>query len=418
MRFHLLFLLLAWASVADSAERRTDVVVAVERAAPAVVTIEVEVPTQGGFFWFQDPRNSVSEGSGVIIDPAGVVLTNAHVVANAVAVKVHTERNGSFTARVMSLESDLDLAVLQLEGASKLPTIPIGDSDGLLLGEPAIAIGNPFALGQTVSTGIISSTMREVEVEAGLYQSYVQTDAAINPGNSGGALLNIDGELIGINTMIRSGGEGIGWAIPANRAMKVASDLLSYGQVRLPWMGCDFRDLGRRYYDPNHSGGILVQHVHAGGPCHKAGLAAGDFVVSVGERRALSRADLMAHLAEMKPGVTLDVGWVQRDGAQRSAPVTTIGMPDTIVDAAIEQTLGIQVRAATNGLVVDAMTPQGAWARSRLRVGDVIVAVDGQRVKTVDELRRVVTHAKSRHRATALFRVQRGRYAGSLSLPV
>lgn len=418
MRTHLLFLLLAWAPVASSAERRTDVVVAVEKAAPAVVTIEVETPAQGGFFWFQDPRASVSEGSGVIIDPTGIVLTNAHVVANAVSVKVHTERHGSFRARVMALESDLDLAVLKLEGASQLPTIPVGDSDSLMLGEPAIAIGNPFALGQTVSTGIVSSVKREVEVEPGLYQSYVQTDAAINPGNSGGALLNIDGELIGVNTMIRSGGEGIGWAIPANRAMKVASDMLSYGEVRLPWLGCDFRDVSRRYYDPARDGGILVQQVHAGGPCDKAGLQAGDVVVQVGGRRALSRADLMAQLAEMTPGVALDVLWVQHDGSQKTAPVKTIALPEAIVEASITAQLGIQVRPAANGLVVDAMTPQGAWARARLRVGDVIVAVDGQRVRTADDLRRVLTHAKARHRATALFRVQRGRYSGGLTLPV
>lgn len=207
---------------AMAAERRTPVVEAVERATPAVVTIETQVSQSSPFAALYGAPRSSSAGSGVVIDSDGVVLTNAHVVEGALSIEVHTNDGRSWPAVVLAMESELDLAVLRLEGARDLPQIAMADSDALLLGEPAIAIGNPYGLGLTVSTGIVSSVQRDVEIRSGLYQSYIQTDAAINPGNSGGALVNIHGELIGINTAIRADAEGIGFAIPVNRARKIA----------------------------------------------------------------------------------------------------------------------------------------------------------------------------------------------------
>lgn len=406
----------AWA-----ADRRTPVVMAVERATPAVVTITLEVEQQSPFWFFDAPSVGRADGSGVILDPRGIVLTNAHVVDGARAILVHLEDGTQVSAQLVAMEPDLDLAVLRLDGDRKYPTIAVADSDSLLLGEPAIAIGNPYGLGLTVSTGVISSTAREVEIAPGLFQTYIQTDAAINPGNSGGALVNIDGALIGINTMIRANAEGIGWAIPVNRARKIADDLMAYGEVRFPWLGADFRDVAPRRTpgSPLEKGAIRVQTVHPGGPAAKAGLKPGDMVVEVAGRRTASRADLNAQLAALKPGVTLDVG-VVRDGAPMPIKLTTVAMPETLADVSIQGVLGIGFERAPGGrgLVITSADARGSFAQAGLRPGDVVLAVDGRPVDSPEALRAAIAHAKARHLGTALFTVVRGRYRGNISLAV
>jgi S1-C subfamily serine protease len=199
----------------STASRSNPVVEVAARAAPAVVSIGCEVPTQSPFQIFYSGRStSTSQGSGAVIRADGVVLTNAHVVEGATRITATLPDETSYEATVVGLDSELDLAVLQLEGAQGLPTIPLGSSSDLLLGETVIAIGNPFGLGHTLTTGVVSSRSRTLEVGERVFQDYVQTDAGINPGNSGGPLLNIHGELIGINTAIRRDAENIGFAIP------------------------------------------------------------------------------------------------------------------------------------------------------------------------------------------------------------
>ena len=293
-----------------SASRRTAVVTAVQRVSPAVVTISVSAtrvvradPFAGmfrdeffdRFYPGMEYRQQVSSlGSGVIVDAAGLVVTNEHVVRDAEKVTVTLTDGRQVPARVLGGSATYDLAVLKIS-ADRLPAAPLGDSDGLVVGEWAIAIGNPFGYlitdsQPTVTAGVVSAMRRDIKSEAtgsGVYKNMIQTDAAINPGNSGGPLVNGDGEVIGINTFIftQGGGSlGIGFAIPVNLVKRVLDEVRQYGRVRIAWPGFQvqpvtpylaqrlgFRDLG----------GLIVTRVEAVGPAAKVGLQVGDRIRSV-----------------------------------------------------------------------------------------------------------------------------------------
>ncbi|MCB9681020.1 MAG: trypsin-like peptidase domain-containing protein [Alphaproteobacteria bacterium] len=400
---------------ADDPLRRTPVVVAVERATPAVVTVRVEIQRQSPFF----PgavSSDTSEGSGVIIGRDGVVLTNAHVVAGARSINVHLLDGRAFEADVVAQDPSIDLAVLNLTGAHGLPVIPVGDSSDLLLGEPVIAIGNPFGLGLTVSTGVVASTGRDVNVGDGPVQTYIQTDAAINPGNSGGALVNIHGELIGINTFIHQAAEGIGFAIPVNRARKISEDLISFGEVQLPWLGMSVVDVPRRRLrGALADGAMLVQRVHDGGPASAAGIVPGDLVYELDGHRVSTRADLNARLSELTPGVTVKLG-VAHDDALGTRSVATRKAPGDLGAAVLRDALAIHVVPARGGLQVDKAGRGGTWVNAGLAVGDLIIGVDGQRVRSEEELVRLLQQARARHRGSAWFTVARGNARGTVEI--
>lgn len=414
-----LALTLVAGGTALGADRRTPVVIAVERATPAVVTIETEVAQSSPFSAFYGPQVAQSAGSGVIIDPDGIVLTNAHVVGGAISITVHTNDDRTWPADVVAMDGDLDLAVLQLEGAALLPTIPIGDSDALLLGETVLAIGNPYGLGLTVSTGVIGSVRRDVEIRSGLFQSYIQTDAAINPGNSGGALVDINGNLIGINTAIRADAEGIGFAIPVNRARKIASDMLAFGTVRAPWLGLDLVDVNPRRLagTPLEKGAVRVARTWRGGPADKAGIRTGDLVFRVDGRAVASRADLNAQLAERTPGARVEIALL-RERTVLEVDLVSADAPADLGRVAVRDVLGVTLTPAPQGLQVAAATPSGTWAQANLRVGDLIVAADGQRLSSLRQLEEAIQRAKARHRGSVLFTVRRGRYQGTLEVGV
>jgi len=408
---------LAFHLTAHAVDRRTPVVQAVERATPAVVTIDVEVQQQNPFSFFGSSVGN-SEGSGVIIDEGGVVLTNAHVVDGARSITVHTTDGRNWPASVVAMEGDLDLAVLQLEKADGLPTIAMGDSDDLLLGETVIAIGNPYGLGLTVSTGVVASIDREVEIRQGLSQRYIQTDAAINPGNSGGALVDINGKLIGINSAIHANAEGIGFAIPVNRARKIAEDMVIYGEVRAPWLGCDLVTINpRRLQGVGIDGAVRVGRVWPGGPADKAGLVPGDFIYEVNSRPLASRPDLNSQLAELKPGAKVSVRFI-RGSKIHTGVVVSSSLPESVGNQSISDVLGIQLVAKGGILQVVKATEEGSWAQAKLRVGDVIVGADGRRLRTVPELQEAISRAKARHRGSLLFTVQRDRYQGQVEVGV
>jgi len=293
-----------------SASRRTAVVTAVQRVSPAVVSISVVAtrvvradPFAGmfrdeffeRFYPGMEYREHVSSlGSGVIVDAGGLVVTNEHVVRDAEQVTVTLTDGRQVPAKILGGSATYDLAVLRIS-ADRLPVAPLGDSDGLVVGEWAIAIGNPFGYlisdsQPTVTAGVVSATRRDIKSEAtgsGVYKNMIQTDAAINPGNSGGPLINGDGEVIGINTFIftQGGGSlGIGFAIPINLVRRVLDEVRAYGRVRIAWPGFQvqpltaylaqrmgFRDLG----------GLVVTRVEAGGPAARVGLRAGDRIRKV-----------------------------------------------------------------------------------------------------------------------------------------
>ena len=236
------------------ASRRGPVVVAVEKASPAVVSIfssqEVERqpnPFSGNPFFedffrdffesLPDRRTERSLGSGVVIRPDGYILTNEHVVLQSGKIQIQLANERKLNARLVGADSDSDLAVLKVDDAKSLSHLPLGTSEDLLIGETVIAIGNPFGLSHTVTTGVVSAVNRSLNTGERTYYDFIQTDASINPGNSGGPLLNIKGELIGINTAIYGKAQGIGFAIPISRAKRIVEELISHGAVEAPWVG-------------------------------------------------------------------------------------------------------------------------------------------------------------------------------------
>ncbi len=403
------------------AVRRTPVVEAVQRVAPAVVSITTEVPVNDPFarYWGA-PTTSSSEGSGVVIEADGLVLTNAHVVARASRIQASFADGRSYEADILGLAEELDLAVLRLRDASGLTTVEIGSSADLMLGEPVIAIGNPFGLGHTVTTGVLSATRRSLQTEQRVYQDFLQTDASINPGNSGGPLLDVRGRLIGVNTAIRSDAQGIGFAIPVDRAIKVAQDLSRYGRVQLPWLGVDLQDVSLSDGSARASRtAARVSRAYG----EAGGLQEGDIILSVAGRTVSGRGDLNAWLAgEYKAGeVSLRVRRGASSGAQElDVRVTPGTLPQAVVESSIQEVLGVRIPDGDHrtGLPVVAVSPAGAYARVGGRAGDLLTSLDGAPLSSADELRTAISSAKSAHRGDALLTVRRGNAQFRVKMPL
>jgi len=391
-------------------ERHDSVVEAVKKVAPTVVAITTEVPTNNPFMWTGQETTS-SEGSGVVINSEGIVLTNAHVVDSASIIKATFSDDTTYEAEVIGIAPELDLAVLKLKEVQEVVSVEIGNSNSLMLGEKVIAIGNPFGLGHTVTTGVISAVARPLETDRRVYQDFIQTDASINPGNSGGPLVNILGELIGINTAIRPGAEGIGFAIPVDRAMKVADDILNFGRVQRPWLGIDLTDVifrkdGRKFVSPQ------VSWVYEGSDLHK-----GDVILEIDDRLVQGRGDMNAYLSSLNPnGKVKLVLW--RDGKMVTTRIQAAVLSDSIVDQSIEKVMGISVKSGKNGVFVAKVDAGGAFARNRLRVGDQIVAVNGKKIRSMDEFITMIYNTKSDHKGSAIFTIRRGNSQGQIEMPI
>ena len=333
-----------------SRSRRTAIVTAAQRVSPAVVSVSVVttrivradpygLPFHDEFFDRFFPPSVYRErvpglGSGVIVDADGIVLTNSHVIRDAEEVKVNLPDGRHFDARLLGDSPVYDLAVLKIP-AEHLPVAQLGDSDSLVVGEWAIAIGNPFGFllddpQPTVTAGVVSAMRRDIKAEAtstSMYTNMIQTDAAINPGNSGGALVDADGEVIGINTFIftNSGGSiGLGFAIPINLAKKVLAEVRRYGRVRVAWPGMTVQpvtELLARRLGWEGTGGLVVSAVDRGGPAERAGLKPLDRIRSVNGRVTNDVEDAQASIygAQVGDRLTLEV---ERDGKSRTIVVT------------------------------------------------------------------------------------------------
>lgn len=257
-----------------------------------------------------EPRRSdpeISLGSGVIIDRRGYIITNNHVVKGADRITVPLNTEKELKAEVVGRDLKTDLAVIQVESDQELPEAILGDSDQLRVGEWALAIGNPFGLDHTVTVGVISATGRS-ELGVLSYENFNQTDASINPGNSGGPLLNVKGEVIGINTAIAASGQGIGFAIPINLAKRIARDLIVKGRVVRGWLGIGLQSLNEdlaRSLNVSPHAGILISHVAAQGPGARSGLKPGDVITTIGKRKVRTPEEVQQLVAEAAVGSTL-----------------------------------------------------------------------------------------------------------------
>ena len=387
------------------AERRTSIVEAVEKIGPAVVNISAERLVQqrrsslDSFLGFDGrPRGYKTEslGSGVILDSSGVVVTNDHVISGASSIWVTTADGRELEAKLEGADADNDLAVLTVD-PKNLRAAKIGTTSDLMIGETVIAIGNPFGLSNSVTTGIISAVHRTVKGESGRnYSDFLQTDAAINPGNSGGALVNILGELIGINTAIVGGANTIGFAIPIDRARRVVDELLHYGEVKSVWLGLRGSTVGLGNPRSQSRGqGLRVRSVYPNSPAARAGLAPGDIVVSIDGRSIEGREDFDTALTSAGMGRTLTVAF-RRDGRDRTVRLTTERTPDDLGLEILRRELGVGVRDTRNGPMVVSVTRNSSADGKGLDRGDLLLAVNNRKVKTVEELAKSVEGGFSR----------------------
>jgi len=286
------------------------------------------------------PKNAQSFGSGFIFRPDGYILTNAHVVEKASRVEVTLLNEGKpFPAKVIGRSGLLDLAVLKIEANKTLPVLNFGDSDGLRPGEWVVAIGNPLGYDHSVTAGVLSATGRRVQAggsrrdQPRLYENLLQTDAAINPGNSGGPLLNLDGRVIGINSVVSAVGQGIGFAIPINTARDALEQLIRTGRYSRPWMGVRIIDLSsleedaRRKYQAPAEGGVFIAGVEKGSPANRAGLAPGDVVLKIAGQRVQDTDALIAAVRRHKVGETIQIDLLRR-GKEMALALTLAEQPD------------------------------------------------------------------------------------------
>lgn len=405
----------------------------VKRVAPAVVNISTSghVTIQQNPF-FNDPffqqffgmqgmpmqQQFQALGSGVIVDARhGYILTNNHVIAHADKITVTLYDKRSFPAKVIGRDPDTDLAVLQIK-ANDLTQIPLGNSAALQVGDFVIAIGNPFGLSHTVTAGIVSAKGR-AQVQDGKYSDFIQTDAAINPGNSGGALVNLEGQLVGINTAIlsKSGGNiGIGFAIPINMAKDVMAQLIKYGKVERGMLGVEIEDLTpplAKALDIPQSQGALVTQVVPHSPAQKAGIKPDDVIVSVNGNPVSGAADLSNSIGVMRVGTPLTLGVIRNGknltihatiGKQQSEQAGSAAHPELRGITVSDLSEGSPLYGQVKGVLVTGVAPNSEAFLAGLRPGDVITAVNRESVSNVGEFRRAL---KSIGGAVAL-RIRRG----------
>ncbi len=390
--------------------RMTPVVQAVQGAGPAVVNITSTRdvpqhqlhPLHELFFGRMFPgmpnfppglsripgqqRTRTSLGSGVIVDgEQGLVLTNAHVVEGSDRVQVNLLDGREFEATVVGAEPDFDVALLQLQGASDLPTVRIRHTADLLPGETVIAIGNPFGFAHTVTTGVVSATDRTIRSERGLFTGLIQTDAAINPGNSGGPLLNILGELVGINTVVDARAEGIGFAIPIDKAQRVMADLLGKGSVSPLWLGISGQNV-----DPSvamalnlsEAKGLLVAHVFTNTPAFDAGVQSGDVIIRMDSTKIGDRQEYLQFLRNTPSEKHVEVHLVRQEKEIMLSIMPRVFTDDEVRNI-FEKRWGFQLQEYDEKLVVASADKNGPAAV--LNRGDIIAGVSNVRVNSLEE---------------------------------
>jgi len=338
-----IFLVMLGSTVAySSGSSKLSFASAVKKANPCVVAIQVEKSLKKDFSPIysdspvkefladdveEDGPSIRSMGSGFIVSKDGYILTNYHVIKDTKDLIIKMEDGREFPGKVIAYDPPSDLGVVKING-DHLPVAKLGDSEALQVGDVVLAIGNPFGVGQTVTQGIVSALNRK-NLGLNLYEGYIQTDASINPGNSGGALINLDGEVIGVNTAIlsRSGGNnGIGFAIPITYAQQIMNDLISTGQVERGWLGLIMAELNsdiRKLFHYPQGEGVLVRAVYAKSPAAIAGILPGDIVIKINNKKMRDSSDVRQKVTEMRPGENANI-FLMREGKPLTISATIV----------------------------------------------------------------------------------------------
>ena len=425
---------------------------AIEQASPAVVNISTEqiVGPQPGlhspfaadpFFekFFEDffePRynrnfTQQSLGSGIVFDKDGYILTNWHVVEKASRIKIILINEKTYEARIVGSSPELDLAVLKIEAEQELPTIKTGDSDHLMIGEKVIAIGNPFGLSHTVTTGVVSAHSRSIKAGDRTYRDFIQTDASINPGNSGGPLLNIEGELIGVNSAIYGhGAQGIGFAIPINKAKRVVEELILHGEISPSWIGIQVQELTREliaYLGYNEESGVLVRSVEPESPAEQGGVEPTDIIIKINKNRVRSIRDYLEILKQYPPGESLSLK-LFRNGKNISTTVKTEEFSLKKAEEIVTRLLGIEVTPYSaqqgtgyvpgepHGVIISRVRPNSRTDRVGIKEGDIILQINDSTIDSLQDFRAAI--ANIYQAANVLLLIQRGHYGYYLTIPL
>jgi serine protease Do len=376
------------------------------------------------FFGQPFPRGPFRQqglGSGFIIEPDGTILTNNHVVANAekIIVKLHDERE--FEGRVVGTDAKTDIAVIKIN-ANNLPIMPLGDSDRLQVGEWVVALGSPFGLANTITAGIVSAKGRWIG--AGPYDNFIQTDASINPGNSGGPLVNLRGEVVGINTAIfsRTGANiGIGFAIPISLVKDLLPELKSKGKVTRGWLGVSVQELTSDLATSlgmDKSSGALVSTVANGGPAEKAGIKVGDVIVEYDGKPIQHSSEMPILVARTEVGKSVPLKIFRgKEELRLSVTVGELKEDEIVASTMRKNDLGLTVQRlppeiarsqgleATQGILITAVDPEGAGAAAGFRRGDIILEIDRKPIRGLSDYEKAIGEAKDKN---LLFLVRRG----------
>jgi len=404
-----------------------------ESASPAVVNIRTVKTIKGGGrvfrhfkkgpfgdddpmkdffdrFFDEDQKRDFKQrslGSGFIIDKDGYIVTNNHVIDNADKIVVILNDEKEFEAQIVGRDKNTDLALIKIESNHNLPVLGFGNSDALKVGQWVVAIGNPFGLEQTVTAGIVSAKGRVIG--SGPYDDFIQTDASINPGNSGGPLLNMKGEVVGINTAIVAGGQGIGFAIPVNLAKNIIVQLKSTGEVTRGWLGVGIQDISEEvaeYYGIKEKKGVLVTEVFPGDPADLAGIKPKDIILSVNGKAVDSARQLTGMIADISVGDTIKIK-INRNGKPQTIDVKIAKREETKIFGRSTQEreqaqLGIQVSEITPetarrfnlkdtaGVIVVGVDPESKAAEAGLQIHDIIREINHKNITSVSDFNKTI----------------------------
>jgi serine protease Do len=418
--FLIFFSLIAFS---QEVQRENAVVKVVKKVSPAVVSISSKQRVQNPFFfgdfwdffgfgpqfdWEGPSREEQSLGSGFIVDPSGYILTNEHVVLSGQNIQVTLGSGKTYPAKLVGAAPDSDLALLKIEAKETLPYLELGSSDDLMIGETVIAVGNPFGLSRTVTTGVLSATGRTVNAGKRSYSDFLQTDAAINPGNSGGPLLNILGKVIGVNTAIIKNAQGIGFAIPINRAKRVMEQLKTYGKVKPLWLGILVIDPSERY--KNKMGvdyGVVVAKTYPFAHPGATEFKEGDIIQKINGKRIETSGDYNAQMALLQPEQSVSVDIV-RKGNRQALFVKSAYLPDSLTPAMAWELVGLKVLDGKRGVVVSEIKSDSPAYYVGLQKGDLIVSVEDEKIESAKEF---LSKARNAFTSTGLpIRVARGNF--------